>query len=122
MSKDPLAFISRQLHVARGRYPGHVRTLKIEKYLQQVHTGARRRQAIFIASRVADTKLGDETTKATVKSKEIHISGFSGRNQVFLVNAHRRGGLPTLVTKRNSAWRCSVSKPSTTYKDTDEDL
>lgn len=50
-------------------------TLKIGQYLEQIHTGARRRQAIFIASRVADAKLGDETTKATVKSKERYISG-----------------------------------------------
>jgi hypothetical protein len=49
--------------------------LEIGQYLEQIHTGARRRQAIFIASRVADAKLGDETTKATVKSKERHISG-----------------------------------------------
>lgn len=36
-------------------------------YLEQIHAGARRRQAIFIASRIADAKLGDETTKASIK-------------------------------------------------------
>lgn len=45
----------------------------IGQYLEQIHTGARRRQAIFIASRVADAKLGDETIKATVKIGKTHI-------------------------------------------------
>jgi hypothetical protein len=49
---------------------GHTGTLKIGQHLEKIHTGARRRQAIFIASRVADAKLGDETTKATVRRKE----------------------------------------------------
>jgi hypothetical protein len=77
----------------------------IGQYLEQIHTGARRRQAIFISSRVADAKPGDETTKAAVKVRKGTYQASQVGNQVFLVNTHRRGGLPTLVTKRNSAWR-----------------
>lgn len=39
----------------------------MKQYLKQIHAGARRRQAIFVGSPVADAKLGDEATKATVK-------------------------------------------------------
>jgi hypothetical protein len=53
----------------------------MERYLEQIHAGACRRQAIFVGSPVADAELGDEATKATVKNKEIHLSGFSGGGQ-----------------------------------------